>query len=160
MPAYYSITPGATITSNATPSTANDCMFVKPGSTRTLFIRGAMATGAGGGLTALSNIRIRLEEWTTTASSAGTSITPTPDDSQYQAATQTAAFSSTTVTSGTGGPTLFSSFGFSATGPGQQFPVTWDESYAIAAAATKSMDLFNLSATASLAFEPTIFTAE
>ena len=156
---YYSDDPGATITSNATPSTANDCAFYKPGATRTMWLKMISLTGAMASLTAISNIRIRLENWTSTASSGGTAITPTPKGSGTQAATHTAGYG-TTVTSGTGGPLLKGMIGAGATSPNIWAPPNLDEFLDLPAAATQSIDVFNVSALASCVFEIEATVAE
>jgi len=165
MPMYYTEVPGAIQTTNATPNTANDAYFIKPGSTRAVWLCWAQVQGRAAGLTALSGISFRLEKWTSTASSAGTSITPSPNDVGFQAAKHTAAYSASTLTSGTGGPTLLGSFGCSVSGPGgwgnpQASTGNLDQAYALEGAATQSIDIFNVSATASLNFECSTGTAE
>lgn len=162
MPLYYSIIPGAIQTTNATPLTANDCLFVKPG-VRTAWIRGVLMTGRAAGLTTLSGITGRLEKWFTTASSAGTGVTPSPVDVGMQAAKQTSAWAVATVTSGTGGPTLMASFGCGVSSQGGWLNpggLNLDSAYALEGAATQSIDLFCASGTASLSFECQVDTAE
>jgi hypothetical protein len=157
MPLFYSDVPGATQTTNATPSTANDCFFLAVGATRTMWLKGVFPTGRGASLTSISGISYRIEKWTTTASSGGTAITPTPNDPGYQAAKHTAGYAAATVTSGTGGPTLCASFGSGTTSPGNWIAPTLDEAYSLQAAATQSIDIFNVSGAASLPFE--LFTS-
>lgn len=154
---YYTISPGALITSNATPNTANDCFFVKAGATRAVALKWIQMIGRSGGLTALSSIAARLVKWFTTASSAGTALTPYPNDFGMQASKATAAYSATTLTSGTGGPSNIAAVGCSATGPGQMVApqATNDDSWLLEGGATMSLDLENISATASLPFEVT-----
>jgi hypothetical protein len=160
MPLFYSVVPGATITTNAAANTANDCMFVKSGATRTVWLKAIYPEGRGANLTNISGISYRLEKWTTTASSGGTAITPSPKDPGYQAAKHTAAFSATTVTSGTGGPTLILSIGSGTTSPGNWIAQTLDDAYSLEAAATQSLDIFNVSGAVSLVFEPSLDTVE
>jgi hypothetical protein len=159
MPYYYNDVPGAKITSNATPSTANDCFFLKPGSTRTLWLKAIWVTGSGAALTAITGFSYRLENWTTTASSGGTAVTPTPTGSGTQAATHTCGYG-TTVTSGTGGPLLKLSIGSGTTSPGNWVAPSIDECYDLPAAATQSNDIFNIAPTASLPFELSTTTWE
>src|SRR4029077_19771227 len=92
MPLFYTDVPGATQTTNAAANTANDCFFIKPGATRTVWIKAIYPEGRGATLTAISGISYRLEKWTATASSGGTAITPSPNDTGYQAAKHTAGF--------------------------------------------------------------------
>lgn len=161
MPLFYTNVPGATITSNATPGTANDCFFVKPGSTRTCWLYAIYLQGRVSSTTTIYGISVRVEKWTSTASSGGTSITPSPNDPGYQAAKHTAGFGNT-VTSGTGGPTLMLAIGCSASGfsPWVNPLGQMDQSYALEAAATQSLDLFNACGVASVAFEASVGVAE
>lgn len=160
MPLFYTDVPGAIQTTNAAANTANDCFFVKPGATRTVWVKAIYPEGRGATLTAISGISYRLEKWFTTASSGGTGITPSPNDPGYQAAKHTAGFSATTVTSGTGGPTLMLSIGSGTTSPGNWIAPTLDEAYSLEAAATQSLDIFNISGATSLNFELSVGTVE
>lgn len=159
---YYVDSPQATQTSNATPNTANDCFFITPGSLRMVWLKSLKCSGKAAALTAITGIIIRIVKWTTTASSGGTALTPSPTDDGYQAAKHSAGYSATTVTSGTGGPTALGSVGFSASGPGNWInPSTaFEESPSIQAGATKSIDLENISGTASMNFELDVGTTE
>ena len=157
----YDVTGGLLQQTNATPNTANDCMFIRPGATgRTLRVQRFDTIGRGGGLTSLSSIAIRLEKWTTTSSSGGTGITPVPVDPGAQAAKATAGSSITVVTSGTGGPSLLVTFGMSATGPGVWVAQNPDAEHTLEVADNRSIDAFNVSATASLNFEMSAMIAE
>lgn len=160
MPLFYTDVPGAIQTTNAAALTANDCFFLKPGATRTLWLKAIYAAGRGATLTAISGITYRLEKWFTTASSGGTGITPSPNDPGYQAATHTAGFSAATVVSGTGGPTLLLSIGSGTTSPGNWIAPTLDEGYSLAAAANMSLDIFNVAGASSLNFEMSTGTVE
>jgi hypothetical protein len=160
MPLFYTDVPGATQTTNAAPNTPNDCFFIAPGVTRTVWLNAIYPTGRGATLTSISGISYRLEKWTTTASSGGTAITPSPNDPGYQAAKHTAGFSAATVTSGTGGPTLMLSIGSGTTSPGNWIAPTPDQGYSLQAAATQSLDIFNVAGAASLVFEMSVGTWE
>ncbi len=149
----YALVPGALQTTNATPNTANDCLFVKPGAARTVGFQNCLVFGRGGGLTTISGIGFRVERWTTTASSGGSAITPAPRDPGAQAAKASAGYAAATVTSGTGGPNLQGAFGCGATGPGGWQAKDDDSAHKAEAGANQSIDLFNVSATASLNFE-------
>lgn len=153
MPMLYGVVPGALQTCNGTPNTENDCLFIRPGATRNVFLQSLLAVGRAAALTAISGIALRLKKWTTTASSAGTSITPAPRDVGMQAAKATAGYATTTVTSGTGGPTLQQAFGCGAAGPGGWTAENADSVIVLEANDNKSIDLFNASGTASLNFE-------
>jgi hypothetical protein len=160
VPLFFKVVPGAIQTTNASANTANDAFFVKPGATRTVWLRAINLAGRGAALTSISGISVRFEKWTTTASSAGTAITPTPTDTGMQAAKHTAAFSATTLTSGTGGPLLLMSIGCGTTSPGNWVAPSNDESYALEGAATQSIDGFNVSGGTSLNFEMDATTCE
>ena len=159
MPNFYTIVPGAIQTTNATPLTANDCFFVKPG-TRTLWVKAIYPEGRGATLTSISGITYRLEKWFTTASSGGTAVTPSPNDIGYQAAKESAGWATGAVTSGTGGPTLMLSIGSGTTSPGNWIAPTLDDAYALEGSATQSLDIFNASGAASLNFELSVGTVE
>jgi hypothetical protein len=153
MPFCYGVVPGANQTSNATPNTANDCFFVAAGTGRATSLQAVYVVGKGAGLTAISGIAFRVEKWTTTASSAGTAITPAARDPGAQAAKATAAFAAATVTSGTGGPTLMCAFGCGAAGPGGWVAPNPDAMPLVESGSADSLDVFNASGTASLNFE-------
>ena len=153
MPMIYAVVPGAIQTTNATPLTANDAFFVKPGATRNVALQSLYVVGRGAGLTAISGISFRGEKWTTTASQLGTGITPTPKDPGMQVAKSTAAYSPSGVFPGTGGPLLFISIGCGAAGPGGWVAPNADSLQVAEAAATHSLDVFDVSGTASLNFE-------
>jgi hypothetical protein len=157
---YYTDVPGATQTTNAVVNTANDCFFVAPGATRTCWLNAIYPEGRGALLTSISGISYRLEKWTSTASSGGSAITPSPNDPGYQAAKHTAGFSAATVTSGTGGPTLMLSIGSGATSPGNWVAPSIDMAYSLQAAATQSLDIFNVSGAVSQVFEVSVGVAE
>jgi hypothetical protein len=160
MPLFYMDVPGATQTSNGSANTANDCFFAKPGAARTLWVNAIYPEGRGANLTSISGISYRLEKWTSTASSGGSAITPTPVDPGYQAASHTAGFSASTVTSGTGGPTLLMSIGSGTTSPGNWIAPNLDMAYSLQAGDNKSIDVFNISGAISLVFEMSIGAAE
>lgn len=159
MPLYYNILSGATTTTNAAANTANDFFFVKPG-TRTVWLCRVNLQGRSVSATTLSGLSIRIEKWITTAST-GSAVTPTPDDPGYQASKCTAGLSATTVTSGTGGPTLLKSFGCSKTGPGGWIGLpTLDDCPSLEGSATQSIDGFNVTGDSSLPFEADFQVAE
>jgi hypothetical protein len=157
---YYTDVPGAIQTTNAAANTPNDCFFITPGALRSVGIKTIYPTGRGATLTSISGISYRLEKWTTTASSGGTALTPSPDEAGYSAASHTAGWSATTVTSGTGGPTLLLSIGSGTTSPGNWQAPSFEEGYRLYAGETKSLDIFNVSGASSLNFELSVGTWE
>src|ERR1700686_4929324 len=98
MPAFYTIVPGAIQTTNAAPLTANDCLFIVPGTGRSVWVKSIYPEGRGSLLTSISGITYRLEKWFTTASTGGTAVTPSPNDPGYQASKETAGWAVATVT--------------------------------------------------------------
>lgn len=156
---YYTVTPGAVQTTNAMPGTENDSLFIAPG-LATLFLRSLAMGGQGAGLTSISGLRSRTKKWTSTASSGGTAITPTPTDPGGAAAKHTAGYATGSVTSGTGGPTLLHSITFGTTSPGPWLWPTLDECPKLYPNATQSIDIFVSSGTASLNYETALQTFE
>lgn len=157
----YGVVPGVIQTSNATPSTENDCFFVAAGSAgRSSALIGFYCHGRGAGLTAISGITHRIKKWFTTAAAGGTAITPSPRDPGAQASKCTAGFAVATVTSGTGGPTLMLSIGCGAAGPGGWVAPNPDAGILVEAGSADSLDDFNSSGTASLNFELSAEVAE
>src|SRR5207302_10494494 len=53
MPMVYAVVPGVIQTTNATPLTANDCAFFKPGATRNVGLQALYVTGRGAARTAI-----------------------------------------------------------------------------------------------------------
>jgi hypothetical protein len=151
---FYGVAPGANQTTNATPNTENDGFFIAPGAQK-VYLTYATAFGKAAQLTSLSGIVNRIKVWTSTASSGGTPITPQAlDQGNTVAATATAGFATGAVTPGTGGPSLKSAIGCSVSNPGFfDSQGNLDKAVAIPGGATKSIDLFNASGTASLNFE-------
>jgi len=137
---------------SATANTEVDQFFLKPG-TRNIAVNACYTGGKGAGLTAISGIAYRFKKWTTTASSAGTPVTPTPRDPGMQAAKATAGGASAGVTSGTGGPTYLGGFVSGAAGPGGWVAPNPDSTMVLEGSATMSIDLFSTSGTASLFFD-------
>ncbi len=152
MPLFYTDVPGALQTTNGSANTTNDCTFIKPG-TRTCWLNAIYPEGRAAGSTTISGITFRLEKWFTTASSGGTSLTPSPNDIGYQAAKHTAGWSASAVTPGTGGPTLMLSIGTGVSAPGNWIAPTLDQAYALEGSANQSLDIFNISGSISLNFE-------
>lgn len=153
MPFIYAVVPGAQQTTNASGGTENDALFIKPGSTRNVFLQQMLIQGKAAALTSLSGIVARLKKWTTTASSGGTGITPTPRDVGMQASKATAGYATGGVTSGTGGPALLGAFGCSAGGPGGWAAQNADSVHTLEAADNKSIDAFVSSPTASMGYD-------
>jgi len=155
MPAYYYVEPGVNQTTNATPGTENDSLFLAPGTAAQLILAFLKLSGKAAAATSLSGIVGRIKQWTTTASSGGTAITPAPAIPAFAAAKSTAGYSTSAVTSGTGGPLLkgIVSCGVSGTDVFQSQSPAFDDMPQAQPAATQSIDVFVSSGTASLNYE-------
>jgi hypothetical protein len=144
-------------TTSATPNTEINAAFVKPGASRVAAMIALYLQGKGAGLTALSGIAIRMKQFTSTAASAGTSITPQPVDNRAPAAVCTSAAGIAggvaAVTDGTGGPVVVGSSGCGASGPGGWVAPNPDAAIALDGGANKSTDLYSASGLASLNYE-------
>ena len=153
MPMVYTVTPAtpANLTTSATPATETDAFFVKAG-TRNVALQSVYVIGKGAGLTAISGIAFRLAKFAT-ASTAGTAITPTPKDPGMQAAKSTAASRPTAGTTRTNHVV----FGCGAAGPGGWVAPNPDSVIPLEGSAAGSIDMFDVSGTASLSYE---FSAE
>ena len=153
MPFYYGVAPATDFTTSATPGTEIDAMFIAPGSGRTSALSQLMVQGKGAQLTSLSGIVVRIKTYTSSASSGGTGVTPTPADQDAPAAKSTAGQATAGVTPGTGGPTVHHIVGVSGSGPNQWVAREPDDMVRLNSAAAKSVDFFNSSNTASLKLE-------
>lgn len=160
MPFVYTVASKANaenFTTSATPNTEIDAAFLKPGASRVTNLIALYLQGKGAALTALSGIIARLKQWTSTASSAGTAITPAAKDNRAPAAVTTAAAGTSggtaAVTSGTGGPAIVGAHGCGASGPGGWVAPNPDAAISLDGNANKSTDLFTASGTASLNLE-------
>lgn len=160
MPFMYNISSkevAENYTTSATPNTEIDAAFIKPGATRLVSLLAMRVWGKAAALTALSSISLRIKQWTTTGSSAGTAITPRPVNNLSPAAVATAAAGAAgginAVTSGTGGPSVVKSMGCGASGPGGWVAINPDDAVVLDGNASKSIDLFSASPTASMGWE-------
>ncbi len=152
MPFFYGVVPAVNFTTSGTANTEVDALFIKPG-TRDVSIQTVNVIGKGAGLTAISGIAQRIKKWTSTASSGGSAITPSPRDPGAQASKATAGQASGGVTPGTGGPVYQCSFGSGAASPGFWNAYLPDQVITLEGSANQSMDVFNISGTISLVFE-------
>ncbi len=150
MPFIYTValaTPG-NLTTNGSANTETETFFVKAGSGRNVGVQKVDVQGKGAGLTAISGIAFRLNKWST-ASTAGTSVTPAPRDPGMQAAKATAATRPTSGSTRTIGPV----FGCGAAGPGGWVAETPDAILYMEAGGAQSISMQDVSGTVSLNFE-------
>lgn len=153
MPLVYtlSLATAGNLTTNATPNTETDAFFVKAG-VRNVGLQAVYVQGKGAGLTAISGIGFRLIKLTT-ASTAGTGMTPSPKDAGFQAAKHTAASRPTIGTTRVNHHV----FGCGAAGPGGYVAPNVDSPLTLEGGGALSIDMLDVSGTASLAYE---FSAE
>lgn len=153
MPMIYTISlaTAGNLTTSATPATETDTFFVKAG-VRNVALQAVYVLGKGAGLTALSGIGFRIIKLTT-ASTGGTTMTPSPKDPGMQAAKATSASR----------PTIGSTrinhlvFGCGAAGPGGWVAPNLDSCLLLEGGGGLSIDCVDVSGTASMVFE---FSAE
>ena len=162
MSAYYVIDFGAAQTTNATGNTENDSTFVTVGAGASLKLYFMKLMGKATNLTSLSGIESRLKNWPSTSSSGGTAVTPTPTPTATAASKATAGASASAVTSGTGTSLLYGSCctGVSGSDTWQCFGRDMDDAPDIQSAATKSLDTFVSSPTASMNYTVVLKIAE
>jgi hypothetical protein len=154
MPMVYTIslaTAGA-LTTNATPSTETDAFFIKAGAGRTAYLTKIDVVGGAAGLTSISGIIFRLAKLAT-ASTAGTAMTPSPVDPQMAAAAMTSASRPTIGTTRTNRAV----FGCGAGSGGGWWARDPDSFEALSAGSANSLDMIDVSGTASLTYH---FSAE
>jgi len=156
MPFVYGISPAANQATSATPNTEVDGLFVAAGATASVAIQSLFVCGKGAALTAISGIIFRIKWWTT-ASTAGSAITPTPRGATTPASICTAASG---PTAGTGGGTYQLAIGCGAAGPGGWVALNAASMPSIRAASGDSLDVYNASGTASLNYEQSLEVVE
>ena len=149
MPMVYSfsLATAGNLTTNATPNTETDTFFLKSGTGRTCGLQSVYVIGKGAGLTSISGISFRMVRFAT-ASTAGTGMTPAPKDTGMQAAKCTMASRPTAGTTRTNRIV----FGCGAAGPGGWVAPNPD-SVEVNDTTAGSIDVFDISGTASLNFE-------
>jgi hypothetical protein len=145
------------LTTNGTPNTETDFVFVKPGATRVASFPAVRVQGKAAGASSLSGITLRMKQWTASASTStgATSVAPQPKNNLVPAAAATAGLTSTASSSVTSGTTAayvgIATCGVS--GPGGWVAINPDDVPALDGGASKSQDLVSSSPTASLNFE-------
>lgn len=156
MPFVYGLNAGADVTLSGTPGTEVDMLAIKAGATRNVAVQSYATIGKGAALTSISGIVYRCKQYPTTATAvgSGSTLVPVPRDPGAQAAKST-AFSGAAgaLTAGTGTLLLHAAFGSGAAGPGGWVFPNADSMPVLEGAATKSIDLFCASNTASLKAE-------
>ena len=139
-------TPG-NLTTNSSANTETDAFFIKPGA-RNCSLLSVQLIGKGAGLTSISGIVQRYVKFGT-ASTSGTTITPSPVDPGLQVATCTSASRPTAGSTRTNHHVS----GMGAAGPGGFVAENPDAMMTCQGSATNSMDAMDASGTVSLAYE-------
>jgi hypothetical protein len=143
-----SLATAGNLTTNGTPGTETETFFVKPGANRTAGIRRFDVQGKAAAVSTLSGLIFRFMKWST-ASTAGTGITPRPRDTGNPAASATAASRPTAGSTRVNGPII----GCSISGPNCWTTPDDDGVFRFAAGNAGSLSIADASGTASLTFE-------
>jgi hypothetical protein len=161
MPMYYNVAmPNTLCTTSGTTNTEVDDMFIKAGA-NTVWLQAIYIMGRMSAQTVLNGITFAVKLWTT-ASTAGTAITPSKRDARNAAATTTAA---SIPTPGSGGGTYVGPrFGCSATGPGGWTAETGgtfsDAALSLMGSATASLDVYSVATGLSLTHDVSLTIGE
>lgn len=142
---------------SGTTNTEIDFAFLKAGTGAKATINGLRLQGRGSGLTNLNGMAVNMKNWTT-ASTAGTAMTPRPTSISGNVAAQAtaaggAAGGTGAVTPGSGGGTYKGGFGCSGSGPSAWTAVTPDQAVDLPAGGTGSVDLCSVATPLSILFD-------
>lgn len=142
-----SLATAGNLTTNVTPNTETDAFFLKAG-VRNVSLQSVYVIGKGAGLTAITGLSFRIIKFTT-ASTAGTGITPTPKDPGGQASKCTAA------SRPTAGATRVNRlvFGCGAAGPGGYVAPNADSVELLEGGGALSIDMMDSAGLASMNYE-------
>jgi hypothetical protein len=153
MPYYYSCSLATRgVLTGGAANTEFDALQLRVGASKNVNIQSIYVVGKGAGLTAISGISFCLISLTTPGA-AGTGITPAPKITGGAAAIATASSSPTLGATGRINRIVF---GCGAAGPGGWVAPNQDSCEQQIGGAATSMDLVQLSGTASLLFEPSM----
>lgn len=151
MPFMYTdqlATPG-TLTTNASANTETDTFFLKPGSTRSIYLNGLALIGSNAAQTTLSAIKLRTAKFGT-ASTGGTTLSSVAGDPSMPSTTITSGSRPTAGTTRTNaGPIM----GGGVSSGGTWWTNDYDQMVSLAAGNAGSIDVFDVAAAASLVFE-------
>lgn len=152
----YGVSSGTALTSSGTPNTEVEDWFVKAGTGRSVGIQQILPHGKGAAVAAISGLSLRLKKWTT-ASTAGTAVTPQPADPGAQAAKHTTAVS---PTAGSGGGLYHLEIGCGAGSPGGWAAPNQDSLKVLESAFAGSFDVVSAAGTASMVHAVALETVE
>lgn len=145
----YGVAVAANQATSGTPNTEVDGLALIAGTGRAMLVQALFVMGKAAALTALSGIAFRLRRFTT-ASTAGSAITPAPRDPGAQASKCSAASG---PTAGSGGAANQLAIGCGAGSPGGWVAANQDSMPLLESGSSDSFDVFNASGTASLNYE-------
>lgn len=150
MPLFYdvSLATQGNLTTNGTPNTETDAMFVKAGSGRDCHLTEFNAGGKAAAATSITGIAFRCRRFAT-ASTSGTSMTPSPRDVGAQAAKCTSASRPTAGSTATNRWVITCGNG----GPNGWWAPTPDHYLKLEAGYAGSFDVFDISGVASQTYE-------
>ena len=151
MPYVYTdqLATAGNLTTNGTANTETETLFLKPGSTRSLYLAFVQIGGKGAAATTLNAIGVRFGKWGT-ASTSGTALSMVAREASMPATTATGSSRSTAGTTRTnGGPIVTCG----ATSPNQWAALTPDHMFGIAAGNAGSIFAADVGAAVSMPFE-------
>lgn len=151
MPYVYmdSLATAGNLTTNGTANTETETLFLKPGSTRSLYLAAVQLGGKGAAVTQLAAIAVRFMKWGT-ASTAGTALAIVAREASMPSTTITGASRPTAGTTRTnGGPIITCG----ATSPNQWIALNPDHMFGIAAGNAGSISAQDVGAAVSMPFE-------
>jgi hypothetical protein len=158
MPFYYNdaLATAGNLTTNGTANTETETFFLKPGSSRSLYLFLVNLNGKNASQSTLSSIELRPIKWGT-ASTSGTGLAIVPRDTSSQSATISGSSRSTSGTTRTqAGPII----GCGVTGSNMWQARDWDDAISLPAGSAASISAMDTGSVASLLFSFSLSHAE
>jgi len=159
MPFYYSIYRTAVTSATAGSESATGHVRMVSGAARTAAITGIYIAGRA---SSTGGFILRLKQWTTTASSGGTSYTPVRRYPNNPAASLTAATDASAITAGTGGPNITLALGCPGGGGSGWVPTDPADAIQLEAGggANNNLDVYSIGSAASMNIDLVVELAE
>jgi hypothetical protein len=151
MPFVYtdSLATAGNLTTNGTANTETETFFLKPGSTRSIYLAAVQVGGKGNNVTQLNAIALRFMKWAT-ASTSGTSLASIAKDGSAPATTTTSGSRPTAGATRTNAGPIVSC---GATSPNQWMALNQDHMVSLAAGNAGSISAQDVGTLASMPFE-------
>lgn len=144
-----SLATAGNLSTNATAPTETETFFLKPGTTRSLYLAAIQFGGKGAAVTTLSGLALRVIKYAT-ASTAGTSLASVAKDGSSPATTITSGSRPTSGATRTNcGPII----SCGATGSNQWMAINPDHMISLAASNAGSISAMDTGGSASMPFE-------